>query len=130
MANPQLGSIDHFPTLLLSRRPGSLFTDHSPPTDLPKSGSFASSIPPSFALSRNLIITNTEQLGFVLALSYDRQLPPFRFTGRYSLATRHSPLATLRSPPEPPSAEPASSGRAQILPGWLLPATDRRNAKD
>jgi len=30
MANPQLGSIGHFPTLLLSRRPGSLFTDDSP----------------------------------------------------------------------------------------------------
>src|SRR5208282_3416371 len=65
-----------------------------PPTDPPKSGSFASSIPPSFVLSRNLTMTNTEQFGFVLALSYDRQLPPFRFTGRYSLATHHSPLST------------------------------------
>jgi len=29
--------------------------------------------------------------GFALALFYHRQLPPFRFTGHYSLATRLTP---------------------------------------
>src|SRR5271157_2790763 len=60
-------------------------------------------------------------------------------TGHCSRATdRHSPLATRHSPlpPDslatvlPPSASPAGSGRAQALPHWLLPSTDRRIGND
>jgi hypothetical protein len=74
-----------------------------------------------------------------LALFYHRRLCLLNFTGYWPLATvlvaltttRHTPL-----PPDslatvlPPSASPAGSGRAQTLPHWLLPSTDRRIGND
>src|SRR5271165_1192019 len=65
-----------------------------------------------------------DQFGFVLAHFYHRQLAPFGFTGHYPLASRSTPPAPRRPPPEA-----AESGRAQTLPRWLLPATDRPIAK-
>ena len=44
-----------------------------------------------------------------------------------SLATDHWPLFFR---PTPAPAPPAGSGRAQTLPRWLLPDTDRRIGKD
>jgi len=120
MANPQLGSIGNFPTLLLSRRHDSLFTGHwppipfasttpclqfhwslttghwplvtrhSPPTDPPKSGSFTCSIPPSFRRTNQPISRN------------------------WFPADRHSPLPACRSSP---------CGQGRSTPGALgLPA--------
>src|SRR5271157_1437290 len=62
-----------------------------------------------------------KRFGFVLALFYHRDLP-----ASHSLTTDHWPLfsrSTLH-------ASPAGSGRAQTLPRWLLPSTDRRIGKD
>ena len=59
---------------------------------------------------------------------------PFGFTGRWlRFATILSPLATIPTPTPhaprlTPGAGPAGSDRAQTLPPWLLPATDRRIA--
>jgi len=42
-----------------------------------------------FVLSRNVPVINTGAIGFVLALFYHRQLPPFGFTGHWPLTTDH-----------------------------------------
>src|SRR5271157_4729800 len=67
----------------------------------------------------------SEQFGFVLALFYHHQLAPFGFTDDWPLSFRFTPHAPRRPP-----LGPAGSGRAQTLPRWLLPATDRPIAKN
>ncbi len=112
-----IGSICNFPTVVLFRRHGSLFTGHSPlpaptrhspfatrhspPTVPPKSASFARSIPLWFVLSYNLPTTNTRAIwlrfGAFLTPLLSPHLRLFNLTGHWPLFPRHLP-------PEPPSA--------------------------
>ena len=62
---------------------------------------------------------------FVLALFYHHQLAPSGFTDDWPLSFRFTPHAPRRPP-----LGPAGSGRAQTLPRWRLPATDRPIAKN
>ena len=67
----------------------------------------------------------SEQFGFVLAPFYHHQLAPSGFTDDWPLSFRFTPHAPRRPP-----LGPAGSGRAQTLPRWRLPATDRPIAKN
>ncbi len=91
------------PTLLISRRHGSLHwplaTGHSPlptrnppPTDPPKSGSFACPIPPRFVLSCNLPTTNTRAIWLRSGAFLSPPAPSLQI--HWPLATILSPLAT------------------------------------
>src|SRR5271157_3631473 len=85
-------------------------------------GLFSCSIPPWFVLSNNLSTTNTRAIWLCLGAFL---APPA------SCLQFHWPLATDQHSPVPhPTPVSASSGRAQTLPHWLLPDTDRRFVKD
>ena len=85
-------------------------------------GLFSGSIPPWFVLSNNLSTTNTRAIW----LCFGAFLSPPASSHQF-----HWPLATDHHSPVPRSTPgPAGSGRAQTLPRWLLPDTDRRIAKD
>ncbi len=134
------------------KRPGSVVGPQRPrghcspaPRPMPPAGNrlrFACSIPPLFVLCHSLPRVNT--MG-KLAL-FGRFSITFVSTSSISPATGYWPLATVLMPltaarhtplpPDslatvlPPSASPARSGRAQALPRWLLPSTDRRIGND
>jgi len=95
----------------LATPPSPLATRNPPPTDPPKSGSLACSIPHWFVLSCNLQTTNSRAIWL-------------------RSGTFLSPAAPSLQIHWPPTAGPAGSGNAQTLPRWLLPDTDRRIAKD
>src|SRR5208283_2394832 len=96
-----------------------------------KLGSFASVISQLFVLSHNPQTTNTRSVWLRSGafLSPPVPLPSASLTtGHYPLAPRltlHAPRPLGRRPPGP-----AGSGRAQTLPRWLLPATDRPGSRE
>jgi len=93
---------------------------------------FSGSLPPWLVLSHNMPMINTAGK---LASFWRFSLTASSLSS-HSLATDYWPLATVLMPlatvlslhADPP--RPAGSGRAQTLPRWLLPSTDRRIGKD
>ena len=68
---------------------------------------------------------------FPLSFSTPLLSPPVRslhFTGHWPQTTGHCSPATRPSSRRPPG--PAGSGRAQTLPRWLLPDTDRPGSRE
>jgi hypothetical protein len=87
---------------------------------------FACPIPLWFVLSCNLPTTSARAIWLCFGAFLSPPAPCLRLhgaltTGRYS----HTPRSTRLHPPVP-----AGSGRAQTLPRWLLPDTDRRIGKN
>jgi len=93
---------------------------------------FSRSIPPLFVLSHNMPMINTTSNWLRFGAFYHRGLLRFAFTGHWLLTTILPPLASRPTPhaSRPTTPGPAGSGRAQTLPRWLLPDTNRRFVKD
>ncbi len=81
---------------------------------------FACPIPPRFVLSFDLLTTNTRANWLCFGAFLSPLASLFGFTEDSSQSSRLTPRATRPT---------AGSGRTQLLPRWLLLATDRRIAK-